>query len=55
MNFILINQINIVTEKLTAIYKILSFVHIWKNDNYTNQEVGTMLYGQGETDLITKC
>jgi hypothetical protein len=29
MDFILINQIQIVTEKLTVIYNILSFVHVW--------------------------
>jgi len=40
MNFILINQIHIVTEKLPVLYNILSFVHVWKGYNYTNQEVG---------------
>jgi hypothetical protein len=40
MNFILINQIHIVTEKYIITYNIFNFVHVWKNYNYINQEVG---------------
>ena len=47
MNFILINQKHIVTEKITVtIYNINSFVHVWKRYNYTNQEMGlSYLFG----------
>jgi len=34
------HTVHIVTEKLTVIYTILSFVHVWKSYNYINQEVG---------------